>query len=124
MNFNPDIIKYVGIGLGGLFLIKHSTKIIMPIIGFIIPTKKTINAIKNDNKKEKDELIIYWPIYSCIICIFNITDCFLFWIPLYEYIKLGIVVIINYPIFSSKPGYIIIYNKLKIENILFKIDKK
>ena len=69
----------------------------------------TIKAIDSDNKDDDTLWLAYWLFYGLFTVIESVTDLLLFWIPMYEIIKMVFYIYLYAP---QMQGAIMLYRRL------------
>jgi len=80
---------------------------ITSIVGVIVPGYMSLKALKDDNKLEL--WLSYWIWYGLFSLIESITDIFLFWIPMYEFMKMAFCIYLYAP---NTKGALFLYRKI------------
>jgi len=84
------------------------------LVAFVYPAYMTIKAIKGGNKSDDRLWLAYWLWYGLFALVESITDFLLFWIPFYEFLKMGFYVFLYAP---NTQGALLLYSKF-IEPLL------
>jgi len=92
-------LLYIFSGVGAL----------VSIAGVIYPGYMSLKSLKNDNKLDNMLWLSYWIWYGLFTLIESITDILLFWVPMYEFIKMGFYIYLYAP---NTKGALFLYRKL------------
>jgi receptor expression-enhancing protein 5/6 len=76
------LIVIVGFGFG----------LLCSLVGFIYPAYASFKAIESEQKKDDEQWLTYWVVYSCFEIVEVFVDILLYWIPFYHAFKLGFLV--------------------------------
>lgn len=99
----PQEVKLVyllGAGAGLTLMIvalMSGLRALTQIVGFAYPTWASIKAIGSEDKDDDTFWLTYWIVYSSISVVESISDIFLFWIPMYEWIKMAFFIFMWHP---------------------------
>ena len=66
-------------------------------LGFGYPTYKTVLAMENDDREEKELLLQYWVVFGIAFSIHSILEPLLFFIPFYSYLFVAFLGTLNLP---------------------------
>lgn len=89
-----------------LYFISGST-IITSVVGVVYPGYMSLKALRyNENL---DVWLSYWIWYGLFTLIESMTDVLLFWIPLYQFIKMGFYIYLYAP---STKGALFLYRRV------------
>merc|ERR1719325_450379 len=85
-------------GLGVLLLLLISgVRALGNVVAWLYPVWASLKALKSDDKDDDTFWLAYWIFYSSIQVVESITDIFLFWIPMYEWIKIALYIYMWHP---------------------------
>merc|ERR1711972_1190367 len=95
--------------MGTLLLIALTSgmRALTMIVGFVYPTWASLKAIKSEDTDDDTQWLTYWIVYSSVALMESVTDVFLFWIPMYEWLKMGFYIFMWHP---QTNGALKIYN--------------
>jgi len=106
-------IIYMLFGLICIFLLSiyifSGIRAITNVIGVIYPGYMSLKALKNEDVKQDMLWLSYWIWYGLFTMIESITDILLFWIPLYEFFKMGFYIYLYAP---NTKGALFLYRKI------------
>jgi receptor expression-enhancing protein 5/6 len=102
--------------VGGLLMLMLSIiymfsglRVLLGLVGVIYPGYMSLKAIKNDNKLDNMLWLSYWIWYGLFTLIESITDILLFWIPMYQFMKMAFYVYLYAP---NTKGALFLYRKV------------
>merc|ERR1719499_1002214 len=75
----------LSVAMIGLF---SGMRAITNIVAFVYPAYASMKAIRSDDKKDDTKWLTYWVLYGFVSFVESITDIFLYWIPMYEFVKM------------------------------------
>jgi receptor expression-enhancing protein 5/6 len=82
---------YLAMGLIGFtvlwLMVGYGAQFLANFIGFIYPAYHSIKAIESPDKSDDTQWLIYWVVYAFFSLLEFFADIFLFWIPLYAFLK-------------------------------------
>lgn len=93
---------YLMVGYGATFLASF--------IGFVYPAYCSVKAIESSDKSDDTKWLTYWVVYGVFSLMEFFTDIFLFWIPLYAFMKCIFLVYCMAP--TSWNGSVTIYYRI------------
>jgi len=79
------------------------------LVAFVYPAYMSIKAIKSVDKNDDTLWLAYWLWYGLFAVVESITDVLLFWVPMYELLKMGFYIFLYAP---KVEGAMILYRKL------------
>lgn len=79
------------------------------LVAFVYPAYMSIKAINSSNKDDDTLWLAYWLWYGLFALVESITDVLLFWIPMYELLKMGFYIYLYAP---NIHGALTLYDKL------------
>jgi len=94
-----------------LFLIYlfSGVRAITTMVAVVYPAYRSMQAIRSDNKDDDTLWLAYWVWYGIFTLVESVTDLLLFWIPMYELLKMAFYVYLYAP---QMKGALFLYNKL------------
>jgi receptor expression-enhancing protein 5/6 len=92
-----------------LLYIFSGIRAITNVVGVIYPGYMSLKALNNKDTMEDMLWLSYWIWYGLFTMFESITDLFLFWIPMYEFIKMGFYIYLYAP---NTKGSLFLYRKV------------
>jgi len=92
-----------------LLYVFSGIRAITSIVGVIYPGYMSLKALNNKDTIQDMLWLSYWIWYGLFTMIESITDLFLFWIPMYEFIKMGFYIYLYAP---NTKGALFLYRKI------------
>jgi len=92
-----------------LLYIFSGIRAITNVVGVIYPGYMSLKALNNKDTIEDMLWLSYWIWYGLFTMFESITDLFLFWIPMYEFIKMGFYIYLYAP---NTKGALFLYRKV------------
>jgi len=99
------------VGVISLWLmVGYGSAFLAAFIGFVYPAYCSIKAIESIDKDDDTKWLTYWVVYATFCLLEFFTDIFLFWIPLYQFLKVIFFIFCMAP--TSWNGSLLIYHRL------------
>jgi len=57
------------------------------LIGFLYPAYQSVKAIESGNKEDDTQWLTYWVVFSAFSAVEYASDIFVYWFPLYWFVK-------------------------------------
>jgi receptor expression-enhancing protein 5/6 len=92
-----------------LLYIFSGIRAITNVVGVIYPGYMSLKALNNKDTMEDMLWLSYWIWYGLFTMFESITDLFLFWIPMYEFIKMAFYIYLYAP---NTKGSLFLYRKV------------
>jgi receptor expression-enhancing protein 5/6 len=92
-----------------LIYVFSGIRAITNVIGVIYPGYMSLKALNNKDTLQDMLWLSYWIWYGLFTMIESITDLFLFWIPMYEFFKMGFYIYLYAP---NTKGSLFLYRKI------------
>jgi len=92
-----------------LLYVFSGIRAITSVVGVIYPGYMSLKALNNKDTIQDMLWLSYWIWYGLFTMIESITDLFLFWIPMYEFIKMGFYIYLYAP---NTKGALFLYRKI------------
>jgi len=78
------------------------------IVGYAYPLYASFKAINSDRKDDDSQWLTYWVVFAFFSLIESFADVFLFWIPMYHFLKMAFLLWCYLPQWE---GALLIYKK-------------
>merc|ERR1719461_591102 len=87
----------VGVLFSLILLITSGVRALSNVVATWYPVWQSLKALGSKGKDDDSAWLAYWIFYSTVQTMESVTDVFLFWIPMYEWLKMGIYVFMWHP---------------------------
>jgi len=80
-----------------ILLLTSGVRALGNVVAWLYPVWASLKALGSEDKDDDTFWLAYWIFYSSIQLVESITDVFLFWIPMYEWIKIALYIYMWHP---------------------------
>merc|ERR1739838_641424 len=88
------------------------------VVAWVYPVWASLKALGTDDKADDSFWLSYWIFFSSVQVVESVTDVFLFWIPMYEWLKIGLYIYMWHP---KTQGSMLLY-KLVLQPMMSKAE--
>ena len=73
-------------------LLSFGSKFLANAVGFIYPLYASFKALKTPDNRDDAMWLTYWVVYGLFTVVESGTDVLFYWIPFYNFVKIGVLV--------------------------------